>query len=83
MMLSEEESRQDISLNGAQIASMVEIVSQVAAGMLPRESGINMLIASFQISQAQAEKIMGEAGRSFVPTEATSSSSGESYGSSG
>jgi phage-related protein (TIGR01555 family) len=60
-------TQQEISLNGAQVTSMVEIVSQVATGMLPRESGINMLTVAFSISSQQAEKIMGEVGRGFVP----------------
>ena len=62
---------QEISLNGAQVTSMVEIVSQVATGMLPRESGINMLTVAFSISGQQAEKIMGEVGRGFVPAAPT------------
>jgi hypothetical protein len=60
-------TKQEISLNGAQVTSMVEIVTQVAVGALPRDSGINMLMAAFTLSIAQAEKIMGSVGRGFVP----------------
>jgi phage-related protein (TIGR01555 family) len=60
-------TKQEISLNGAQVTSMVEIVTQVAAGMLPRDSGISMLMAAFTLSSAQAEKIMGTVGHGFVP----------------
>ena len=58
---------QATSLNGAQVSSMVSIVSQVATGQLPRGSGINILLAAFPISSEVAEKIMGEAGQGFVP----------------
>jgi phage-related protein (TIGR01555 family) len=58
---------QEISLNGAQVTSMVEIVTQVASGQLPRESGIQMLRAAFPVSLAQAEQIMGSVGRGFIP----------------
>lgn len=58
---------EDIVLNGAQVTSMVTIVSQVAAGALPRESGLNMLLAAFPLTKQQAERILGEAGQGFVP----------------
>ncbi|MDR1021165.1 MAG: DUF1073 domain-containing protein [Synergistaceae bacterium] len=60
-------TKQEISLNGAQVTSMVEIVTQVAAGMLPRDSGISMLITAFSLSKDQAEKIMGSVGKGFKP----------------
>jgi hypothetical protein len=60
-------TRQEVSLNGAQIASMVEIVTQVAVGMIPRDSGVNMLTTAFPISDKQAEEIMGSVGRDFKP----------------
>ncbi|MDR0339623.1 MAG: DUF1073 domain-containing protein [Desulfovibrio sp.] len=65
-----EENVQSTSLNGAQITSMVDIVAQVARGELPRDSGINILLAAFPIAPDVAEKIMGEAGRGFVPSQA-------------
>lgn len=61
---------QEVSLNGAQVTSMVQIVSQVAAGLLPRDSGIQMLMAAFPVDGQQAEKIMGEVGRGFTVTPA-------------
>lgn len=64
----DEPTPQEVSLNGAQVASMIEIVSQVGQGMLPRESGIEMLLASFPVSRAQAEQIMGSVGQGFVPS---------------
>lgn len=64
----DEPTPQELSLNGAQVASMVQIVSSVAAGTLPRESGVQMLLAAFPITSEQAEKIMGEVGRGFTPS---------------
>ncbi|MDD3310964.1 DUF1073 domain-containing protein [Pseudodesulfovibrio sp.] len=58
---------QEISLNGAQVASMMEIVASVAMGTLPRESGVEMLLAAFPLDRSQAEQIMGRVGRGFVP----------------
>lgn len=45
---------------------MVQIVSQVAAGLLPRASAVQMLLAAFPLSPAQAEDIMGDVGRGFT-----------------
>jgi len=53
------------ALNGAQVASLQEIVSAVASRAIPRETGIQLITAAFPIDLAQAEKIMGEVGRSF------------------
>lgn len=58
---------QEISLNGAQVASMMQIVANVATGVLPRESGVQMLLAAFPLGPDQAERIMGDVGRGFVP----------------
>ena len=46
---------------------MIEIVTSVGQGVLPRESGIEMLLAAFPIDRAQAGQIMGEMGRGFMP----------------
>lgn len=56
------------ALNGAQVAALVNIISQVAQRQIPRESGIGIVLASFPLTESQAEAIMGEAGRSFVPS---------------
>jgi hypothetical protein len=50
------------ALNGAQISSMVEIVTSVSSGEPPRTSGVEMLMLSYQMSQDRAEKIMADAG---------------------
>lgn len=63
----DEPTPQEVSLNGAQVASMISIVQQVGSGMIPRASGVRMLMTSFTLSEAQAEEIMGEVGRGFAP----------------
>lgn len=66
----DEPTPQEISLNGAQVASIISIVQQVGAGLLPRASGVQMLMTSFNLAQGQAEQIMGDVGRGFTPSGA-------------
>jgi hypothetical protein len=56
-------------LTGVQIEAMIQIVQQVTAGTLPRDSGIAMLTAAFGISLEEAEAIMAQAGQGFVAQE--------------
>jgi SPP1 gp7 family putative phage head morphogenesis protein len=56
---------QQQALNGAQIASLVEVIQKVAAGMLPRESAKEILQVAFQLDPAEADKVLGGAGSSF------------------
>lgn len=57
------------AFNGAQVASIVEVVEKVALGNIPRESGVAILIASFGISQENAERMLPSVG--FTPSMAT------------
>jgi len=50
------------TLNGAQVTSLVTIVQSVQMGELPRDSGIQMIMAAFGYSREQAEGIIGDAG---------------------
>ena len=59
---------QTLILNGAQIASAREIVSAVAAGELPRDTGLNMLEAFFRMTPAQAARVMASAGTTTPTT---------------
>lgn len=55
-------------LNGAQMQVAIDIVAQVAAGEIPRESGVQLLQTLLGFTPAQAESIMGPAGTdAFVP----------------
>jgi hypothetical protein len=51
---------EDVSLNGAQVSSMVEVAEQIHTGVLTRESGLEILTVAFPISVAQANKIIGK-----------------------
>ena len=56
----------DTAMNGAQVTALVDVVSQVAAGMIPRESAIRIIEKAFMISTEEANKILGKAGAGFV-----------------
>ena len=48
------------ALNGAQIASLVEVVANIKAGVLTADSALQIVLASFPtIGEAQARKIVG------------------------
>ena len=64
-MGADESILEDQVLNGAQIASAVEIVSLVAQGQLPRDAGVGQLQVLFNLTPEQAELIMGSAGSGF------------------
>lgn len=46
----------------------MEIVQSVAEGRIPRDSGVQLIQAGFPLDATQAERIMGETGRSFNPS---------------
>lgn len=56
---------QKLALNGAQVASLVDIVEKVAIGTLPRESAVNMITVAFNLDAAQANAVVGSAGNGF------------------
>jgi HK97 family phage portal protein len=55
------------ALNGAQVTAALEIVNLVAQGQMPRASAIGQLMTFFNLTEEQAENIMGDVGRGFVP----------------
>lgn len=63
------EEIQKQALNGAQIASLVQVVTAVANEEIPRESGIAIIALSFQLKPEEAEKLMGSAGNGFEPVK--------------
>ena len=60
----------DTALNGAQVTSLVDLVGRVAAGEIPRESAVQIVMVSFLLSEEDANRILGPAGDGFVPTSA-------------
>jgi phage-related protein (TIGR01555 family) len=63
------ENVQTTVLNGAQIASLVGVVKSVAAGEIPRDSGVQILATALQLTPVEADRLMGSAGRGFVATQ--------------
>jgi len=55
------------ALNGAQVTSALEIVNLVTLGQMPRESAIGQLMVFFNLTNDQAENIMGDVGKGFEP----------------
>ncbi len=56
------EDIQKTLLNGAQVTALVAVVTQVATGVLPRDSGLQIIQTAFGLDAAKAEEIMGQAG---------------------
>lgn len=54
-----------VALNGAQVQAAQGIITAVAAGQLPRATGVQMLIQFFNIPAEEADKLMGPVGESF------------------
>jgi hypothetical protein len=54
-----------VAMNGAQVQAAQGIVTSVAKGELPRETGVAMLIQFFNMPPDAADAMMGEVGRSF------------------
>ncbi len=62
-------SVQDTAMNGTQVSSLLEVVTAVADGLLPRESGLAILQIAFRLTLEQAEAAFGTVGTTFVPTK--------------
>lgn len=58
--------RQRQALNGAQVISVIDVVTKTALGQIPRSSAVQILLAALPIEMAQAEAIIGDAGQGFV-----------------
>jgi phage gp29-like protein len=61
---------QQSALNGAQVTSLLEIVTKVVERQLPRQSAIEIIISAFPIDRVQADRILGAVGRGFQPEPA-------------
>lgn len=60
------------ALNGSQVEATNGIIERVALRLLPRASGVEQLVGFFGLSREQAERMIGEVGRTFfavVPGE--------------
>jgi len=57
----------DTALNGAQVKSLLEILQAVAANQIPRDAAIAIVMRAFQVDQPEADRMLGSAGKGFVP----------------
>jgi hypothetical protein len=60
----------DAALNGAQVTALKDIITSVAAGELPRDSALEIVMLAFQLQRDAADRILGSAGRGFEATQA-------------
>lgn len=67
---AEPADKAQLALNGAQVTSLLEVIGQVAADQLPRESALEIIVAAFNLDRATADAMLGEVGRGFVPASA-------------
>lgn len=53
----------ELVLNGAQITAVVDVITQVAIGAMPRDAAISTIATSLNISTQQAAQMLGSAGK--------------------
>lgn len=55
-------TKQQVSLNGAQVTSLVEVLQNISAGVLPRDSGLALIKVAFSLDDKTASEIVGSIG---------------------
>jgi hypothetical protein len=68
--VASDKAAQDTALNGAQIASLLEIIRAVADGLIPRDSGLAIIKRAFLVDDAGANELMGSVDKGFVSATA-------------
>lgn len=63
-----EQAVQETALNGAQVSSLLEVVSLTAAGGMPRDTAVGVLVRAFNMSPEEASRLLGSVGKNFEPT---------------
>lgn len=58
---------QDTALNGAQVTSLLEVITAVVDGKLPRDTAVQIVVLAFNKSPEEANRLLGTVGRGFVP----------------
>lgn len=61
----------DTALNGAQVKSLLEILQAVALNQIPRDAAIAIVMRAFQVDEPEADRMLGSAGKGFVPAPAS------------
>lgn len=60
----------DTALNGAQVSSLIEVITAVVDGRMPRDTAVNVIALAFNVSSAQADTLLGSVGKGFKPEPA-------------
>lgn len=68
------------ALNGAQVASLVDIVERVVANKIPRDGAVAIIVRGFQVSESDAEAMLGKPSFKPEPDAAPASSFGPPFG---
>tara|TARA_R110002020_G_scaffold171937_2_gene362041 strand:+ start:18295 stop:20031 length:1737 start_codon:yes stop_codon:yes gene_type:complete len=56
-----------VTLNGAQVSSLLEVIQNVSTGLLPRDSALQIISTAFNLTEDKANSILGSVGRGFTP----------------
>ena len=59
-VLGENEEVENVFLNGAQVSSLVGLVTSVGKGEIPKNNAIEVIVSSFPIPRSVAEKILAD-----------------------
>lgn len=64
--------KQETALNGAQVTSLIDVLTAVAENKLPRDSAAVLIQVAYQLDAATADRLLGTIGKGFVaaPPEA-------------
>lgn len=65
-----------VTLNGAQVSSLLEIIQSVSQGLLPRDSAVQIISMAFNLSTDKADLILGTVGQGFQPQAETENTDG-------
>jgi len=60
-----------VTLNGAQVSSLLEIIQSVSTGLLPRDTALQIISMAFNLSTEKADLVLGSVGRGFEPDPET------------
>lgn len=56
---------QQLSLNGAQVTALLDVLNRVAAGLLPQDTAKALIKTAFNVSDEQVDSILGSLGTTF------------------
>lgn len=58
---------QSVALNGAQVTSLLDVISRVVANQLPRDAAVKIIATAFNLDTDTADEMLGSVGAGFVP----------------